>query len=316
MSRPLADLENRCTLALRRHLTAGDEHSLLEAYEFGRSALAEGAGVIDMAMVLWRAVLRQRLVNSRDPRIARAIESFLLECLSPFEMAHRGARDASVALRRLDERREEHVRRVARELHDQAGQVLATVFLSLDGLRSKSGPGAKDSVDQLEALLNQVEVEIRRVAHELRPLILDDLGLVPALRFLGEGVARRSGLEVTVSGTTDGRLPSRIEIELYRTVQEALANVSRHAHASRVGIEVLQTERELKCRVRDDGSGFDPAAVRPPGLPGGLGLDGIRERLAPLGGSLQVRSVPQQGTELSIRIPLEVSHAYAHPSGG
>ena len=316
MSRPLADLEDRCALALDRHLAARDEHTLLEAYEFGRSALAEGAGVIDMAVVLWRAVLRQRIVYIGDARLARAAEGFMLECLSPFEMAHLGARDASAALRQLDERREEHVRRVARELHDQAGQLLATVYLSLDGLRSKAGPGGKESVDQLEALLNQVEGEIRRVAHELRPLILDDLGLVPALRFLGEGVARRSGLEITVSGTTDGRLPSRIEIELYRMVQEALANVSRHAQASRVVIEVLRTERELRCRVRDDGRGFDPQAAPPPGLPRGLGLEGIRERLAPLWGSMQVHSVPQQGTELTLCVPLEVSHAYAHPAGG
>ena len=314
MSRPLADLEHRCALALARHLAAGDERSLLEAYESGRSALADGVGVIDMSVMLWRAVLEQRGAYAGDPRFARRVEAFLRECLSPFEMAQRGARDARDAMRRLDERREEHVRRVARELHDQAGQLLATVYLSLDGLRSQLVPGGETSLNQLEAILNQVEGEIRRVAHELCPLILDDLGLVPALRFLGEGVARRSGLQVMVYGTTDGRLPSRIENELYRMAQEALANVARHAHATRAVIEVLRTERELQCRIRDDGRGFDPEAPPTPGQHRGLGLAGIRERLAPLGGFMEVLSAPYEGTELSIRIPLEVSHAYAHPA--
>src|SRR6185369_5166994 len=167
-------------------LRAGDEGSLTEAYEFGRSALAAGVGVMDLAVVLWRVSLEAR-TGGDDLWLARRIESFLLECLSPYEMALRGAREANEALRRLDERREEHVRRIAHELHDQAGQILATVYLSLEGLREHLTPGAEERLEKVSALLEKVEDEIRRVAHELRPVILDDLGLVPALRLLGEG---------------------------------------------------------------------------------------------------------------------------------
>jgi signal transduction histidine kinase len=312
----LAAIEDRCARALRRHLVAGDELTLHEAYEFGRSALDEGVGVMDMALILWHAVHAQRSDFARDPQRARRVEAFLVESLSPFEMAHRGACEASTSLRRLDERREEHVRRVARELHDQAGQLLATVYLSLDGLRSHLAPEGEQDFARLVEILDQVEVEIRRVAHELRPLILDDLGLVPALRFLGEGVARRSGVAIDVSGSTDGRLPPRVETELYRTAQEALSNVARHSKASRAVIEVCRTERELRFRIHDDGCGFDPAHAPSPDKPRGLGLVGIRERLAPLGGAMEVHSGPREGTELLIRIPLEVSHAYAHPAGG
>jgi signal transduction histidine kinase len=303
------DLDTRCALALRAHLDAGDERTRHQAYELGRSALADGIGVLDLALVLWRVLLKELPARGDGLWNARRTESFLLEILSPFEMAHRGAREASAALRTLDERREEQVRRIARELHDQAGQLLATVYLSLEGLRAHLAPGAGEHLDHVTGLLGQVEDEIRRVAHELRPAILDDLGLIPALRFLGEGVSQRSGIAVAVKGSAGGRLPRRIETELYRTIQEALNNVARHSHASRATIDVRNSGAEVRCSVCDDGRGFATTSAPAPGVPRGLGLAGIRERLAPLGGALEIRSRPGAGTELTIRIPIEVPHA-------
>jgi len=309
-------LEQRCTQALFRHLAAGDESTLHEAYEFGRSALAEGIGLLDMAVILWWTVNVARREAGDDGCFAERARGFVLESLSPFEMAHRGAREAGEALRKLDERREEHVRRIARELHDQAGQLLATVFLSLDGLRAHLAPEGAESLARVKGLLHAVEDEIRRVAHELRPVVLDDLGLLPALRFLAEGVAARSGLSVIVTGSTGGRLPARIETELYRATQEALSNVVRHSHATRALIEVRRTSREIRCKVRDDGRGFDPAAPPAAEDPGGMGLRGIRERLAPLGGAMELFSRPREGTEVRIRIPLEVAHEYTGSACG
>ena len=314
MNERLGEWEDRCATAFRRHLQAGDEGSLHEAYEFGRSALAAGVGVMDLAVVLWRVSLEAR-TGKDDLWLARRIESFLLECLSPYEMALRGAREANEALRKLDERREEHVRRIAHELHDQAGQILATVYLSLEALRGHLKPGGEEGLAKVASLLEQVESEIRRVAHELRPVILDDLGLVPALRLLGEGVSRRAGVSVSINGSTEGRLPPRVETELYRTIQEALTNVVRHSHASRALIEVTHAGREVRCRVRDNGQGFDPTVPPAPGAARGLGLRGIRERLAPLGGGVEVHSQPGAGTELLIRIPLEVSYANTGSAG-
>jgi signal transduction histidine kinase len=308
-NRPLG-LEQRCAHALHRHLAAADEGTLHEAYEFGRSALAAGIGLLDMAMILGKTVLDARRTSGDDGRFAERAQGFVLESLSPFEMAYRGAREAGEALRKLDERREENVRRIARELHDQAAQLLATVFLSLDGLRSHVAPEGAESLARMAELLHAVEDEIRRVAHELRPAVLDDLGLLPALRFLAEGMAKRSGLSITVTGSTGGRLPARIETELYRAVQESMSNVVRHSHASRALIELRRTSREVRCKVRDDGRGFDPATPPAAEGPRGMGLRGIRERLAPLGGAMELSSQPREGTEVRIRIPLEVAHEY------
>jgi two-component system sensor histidine kinase DegS len=154
------------------------------------------------------------------------------------------------------------------------------------------------------------------VAHELRPVVLDDLGLLPALRFLGDGVAQRSGFAITVTGSTEGRLPPRIETEIYRTVQEALSNVARHSHASRALIEVRRTTRDVRCRICDDGRGFDPGVARVAEGARGLGLRGIRERLAPIGGAMEIQSRPGGGTELRVRIPLEVKHEHTGSAGG
>jgi signal transduction histidine kinase len=303
------DLEQRCAQALREHAVAGDEETLHRAYEFGRLALGEGVGVMEMALMVRRAALAAGRAQLDGEVVRERVDSFVLEAFSPFEMAYRGAREANAALRRLDEDRERQVRRIAHELHDQAGQLLAIVHRALDRLRDHVAPGGGVHLDQAVALLHQVEDEIRRVAHELRPVILDDLGLVPALRFLGQGVAQRSGLAVRVMGSTDGRLAPAVETALYRAAQEALSNVARHARASSATIEVRRAEREVVCRIRDDGWGFDPEAASTRGQREGFGLDGIRERIAPLGGALDVCSRPGHGTEILVRVPLEVAHA-------
>ncbi len=305
MTAPIQDAETRCAQVYRQHLEAGDEETRSQAYEFGRTVLAEGLGVLDMAVLVSRATARAR--NAGVPYEPR-LEEFLLECFSPFEMAYRGAREANEALRQMDERREEQLRTIARELHDETGQLLATLHHALEGVRPHLAPGGEGPLERSFVLLRRMEDEIRRLAHELRPVILDDLGLLPALQFLGESMAERTGIAVAVQGSTGGRLPAPVETALYRVVQEALTNVARHARASRVAVEIERTDRALRCRIRDDGTGFDPAA--PPGNDGrpGIGLEGMRDRLAHLGGALEIRSEPGAGTELSIRIPIEVPH--------
>ena len=317
MTRPPGVLEERCAVALQRHLLAGDEASLHEAYEFGRAALAEGVGIVELAQMLWQAGLAARRAPAQVADVAAArVESFVLECFSPYEMAHRGARDANAALRDLDEHREALLRRIARELHDQAGQLLASVHIALEGLRPHLDEAGLQRLGRADTLFHQVEEAIRRISHELRPTILDDLGLVPALRFLAEGVARRSGLRITVNGIPAGRLPPTMETAFYRAAQEALANVTRHACATRVELEIHQSDYAASLRIRDDGRGFDPAAPPLPGRQRGSGLDGMRERVAPLGGEVRIYSRPGSGTELVIRIPMEESHAQAHSGRG
>jgi signal transduction histidine kinase len=238
-----------------------------------------------------------------------------MECYSPFEMAHRGAREAGQALRRINESREEELRRLANELHGEAAQMLAAVYLALDPIARDLGPRADERLAPVRARLGDVESQMRRISHEMRPPMLDDLGLMPALTFLAEGVATRAGLSVRVEGSTAGPLATVVETALYRAAQEGLNNVVKHARAATATVRVERRDSAIVLRVTDDGAGFDiPSHVGPAGLRG-LGLTGIRERIAPLGGDFEIRSVPGAGTELRLRIPLPSTDHAARPAG-
>ena len=199
--------------------------------------------------------------------------------------------------------REEEARRIARELHDEAGQLLASVHIAVDRLASEVPAVGEARVNEIKGLLDLTEAELRRIAHELRPTILDDLGLGPALALLAENVSARSGVTVTVNGRLELRLPAVVETTVYRIVQEALANAVRHAEPSRVEVRLEHLDRSLRAVVSDDGAGFDVNAVSTRG-DRGLGLIGIGERLEPLGGVLEIDSRPGTGTRLSVTIPL------------
>ena len=293
--------------ALEEHLTRGEEAGLLSAYDLGRRALESGLGVLDVAGLVHEALGAVCADQPRDPmQVVKAAENVLLECLSPFEMAYRGVREANTALRGLNDLLEEQTRRISHELHDQAGQLLASVHMALDGLGRDLPHTAAPRLESVKGLLDGIEEQLRRLSHELRPTILDDLGLGPALEFLAEGVSARNNLAITVENMPDERLPARIEAVLYRIVQEALNNVSKHARASAVTIGVRSEDGIITCSIRDDGVGFDVSKVvvgRDNGR--GIGLIGIRERLARLGGHLEIRSAPIGGTELLVAVPEE-----------
>jgi PAS domain S-box-containing protein len=220
---------------------------------------------------------------------------------------------AQAALRRLNETLEEEAKRIAHALHDEAGQLLASVHLALEGIARDLAPSVSYRLKAVKGLLDQIEAQLRRLSHELRPTILDDLGLVPALEFLSEGVAKRTKLQVTVEGSPIGRLTTPVETALYRIVQEALNNATRHAQASRATIRLEQNGHLIRCLVSDDGIGFDvPAALNRKGDKG-LGLIGIRERLNAIGGVYRIISAPGQGTTLQVEIPLEAQDATQNP---
>ena len=200
MSTTAVSLVQRLSEALRGHLERGDEQTLHEAYEIARRALEEGLGPMDMASMLHRAWRGGGAGSGgvRPPDVRERFEAFALECYSPFEMEYRGARDATRALRRLNERGEENVRRIAYELHDTAGQLLATVHFALDAAERRLGPSAGNALVPVRTRLEEVELELRRLSHELRPTLLDHLGLLPALRELAHGVSKRSGIAIQV----------------------------------------------------------------------------------------------------------------------
>jgi signal transduction histidine kinase len=297
--------------ALTEYLSRRDEADLQRAYELGRLALEKGIGILDLVMVHHQAlaqVLSSPADGIRSAELAERGAGFFVETLSPFEMTHRGFRESAIALRHLYERVEAEIKRIAHALHDEAGQLLASIYLALREVEIEASPGGRVQLRTINRLLGEVETQLRRLAHELRPTALDDLGLLPALEFLADGVSLRSGLTTSVEGSTEGFVPLLVETAVYRIAQEALTNVARHAHATRVAIRVRREGGALRCLIRDDGVGFDrEAAIARREAGRGMGLPGIQERVAALGGTLRIDSVPGRGTELDVSIPVEAT---------
>lgn len=196
---------------------------------------------------------------------------------------------------RLIHARDEEAKRIASELHDESRQFLALVYISLDELTRDLPGDDQKRVLRIKGLLDQVEERLRDLSHELYPHMLDQLGLMPSLEFLAHQTAKRLGIEIVVKGDLDRRLAPRLELTIYRVLQEALNNVARHAGAKSVVIRVQQDERWIQCAIQDDGVGFDPAAADERH---GLGLARMRERVHAAGGSLELISAPGQGTKL------------------
>lgn len=311
--------EEQYRSSLREYAARGGELALGRAYELGRRALAERKSLVEMGSLHHQAVLD--LVRSVDDEKRReeflhASSEFFAECVSPYEMAHRGFQDAVTALRQLNETLEEEIKRIAYAVHDEAGQLLVAVHLALADVASELPELQQAKFAQITELLNEVEKHLRRYSHELRPTILDDLGWIPAIRFLADGISKRANLPIHIEATISERLPSAIETTLYRIVQESLTNAVKHAGAGNVWIRARRDNAVLCCSIRDDGAGFDILQGQNATQRKGLGLIAMRERVSAIGGTLQIDSRPGHGTELSIRIPLEVDHANSNRTRG
>lgn len=202
---------------------------------------------------------------------------------------------------------EEERKRLARELHDETSQQLTALGMQLE-LMNRSLPGdspARHRMTDTRALVGRMVDDLHRVIYDLRPSMLDDLGLLPAIRWYAERLSKR-GVSVQFEfPETPPDLTPEARIAVFRVVQEALSNVERHARAETVLVGCDVTARELTIEVEDDGVGFDPDEMRQPRESGqGLGLLGMRERLALLGGTLTVESQPGKGTRVVIHLPL------------
>ena len=295
--------------ALREFVADGSERPLHQAYEIGRGALQCGFSMLDLINLHHHSA---RTLLQEQPQFGgetlqklERTERFLVECLSPFEVLQLGNREAIAALQRLNAILEEEAKRIAHVLHDEAAQLLAAVYLELAELQrdAPASEAVRTRAARITAHLDQVRAQLRRLSHELRPPILDNLGLLPALEFLADGYRKRTGLHITVAGVLPGRLPAEVETTFYRVVQEALANVSRHAHAQHVEIRIRRISGQVRCTISDDGVGFDHNWLwhRTDGK--GLGLLGIQERVNALHGTFDIRSRPGSGTRLAISIP-------------
>jgi PAS domain S-box-containing protein len=257
-----------------------------------------------------------RLVHVRAARIQEAerVLGFVgtVEDITDRTAAANRIRDYAERLRvlsrRLLEAQEAERRFIARELHDQVGQSLTAMKLHCQALRQEpSGPAASARLEEVTAALEHTISLVRTLSLELRPTLLDDLGLSAALRWHLDRQARAAGLRVALDAPgADGRFPGPVEVACFRVAQEAVNNVVRHARASSVRIGLLRNNGELHLSIRDDGVGFDPAVALRAAVQGAsLGLLSMQERAELAGGRVEFRSSPAAGTEVIAVFPLD-----------
>ena len=223
--------------------------------------------------------------------------------------AHAQYQEVVEARRQLEElsarlvHAQENERRVlSRELHDEVGQALSAVLVELRNLSAESAiqtdEQSRGHVETVKSLVENSVRVVRNMALLLRPSMLDDLGLVPALQWQAREVSKRTSMDVSVATElASDDLPDEYKTCIYRVVQEALHNCSRHARATKVRIRVQQEPSRLSLSIQDDGQGFDVRQTK------GLGLLGIEERVARLGGKCEIHSAPGSGTIVAIELP-------------
>ena len=254
---------------------------------------------------------RAQHVLFRDPDVERLGDT--LNTMLDVLQEHRGL------LQKMAEQvlaaQEDERKRIARELHDETAQSLTTLLIRLKILeKARTAAEMRGQIDELRELTAQTLEAVRKLAVELRPATLDDLGLLAALEAYAESYSARIHLRLSFRAEgfedRDGRLPPQIELVLYRVVQEALTNVAKHANARTVRVELKRKPDEVIAMVSDDGEGFNVEEMMR-SRERGLGLFGMQERLGLVGGQMVIDSTLGHGTRLVARVPARLDAGLA-----
>ncbi|MFQ5854471.1 MAG: cache domain-containing protein [Anaerolineae bacterium] len=281
-----------------QRIADGDLHTPLQAPEGGEIG-AMAAALERMRMLL--------LANIED--LATWNETLEARVAERTEELRQQQALTQQLLRRAITAQEEERARLSRELHDEIGQTLTAVQLGLDRL-TRSVPaedaGGCEHLERVQVLTEQTLTDLRRVIAALRPGVLDQLGLVPALGWVADHMLRPLGLTVTIDADgLPGRLSGEIETILFRIAQEAMSNVARHSGARHLSIHLRRTDGEATMTLIDDGRGFDLSSVAAaPDHSRGLGLAGMQERASLAGGQVTVESAPGRGTTVHVVVPV------------
>jgi signal transduction histidine kinase len=284
-------------------LSAADQQRLQEGErEF---AEARTSAIERLLLMLALSVLLSFVVARQSIRYAENLEQQAERHYAEVEQAKGELQQLSARLLEIEE---EGRRRLSRELHDEIGQTLALLQIEITHAQGAAGVQAdvlRQRLQRARELAARTVQTVRNISLLLRPALLDDLGLVPALQFQLEDFMRRSGIagEFAEENVAD-ELPDTVKTCVYRIVQEALHNCEKHSGASRVRVSVCQLPGYLAAEVDDNGRGFELNEQGMPSKNTGLGLLGIRERTAIAGGTLVVDSAPRRGTRIAVRIPL------------
>jgi signal transduction histidine kinase len=282
-------------LQIADRIAAVNEHGLSRAEDelTGSSERLRRSLMWTFAITLAGGIVLALVTIGRTLQMERELERRLEEN----GRARADLRELSAKLLRAQENER---RTLARELHDEVGQSLSAILMETEGAACAEEPAEiREHLAAIRAMAEKTVNEVRDLALLLRPSMLDDFGLAPALRWHAREMAKRTGLHVVVQAddAVDG-LPEEHQTCIYRLVQEALNNAARHASARTVEVAVKREGQRVRFTVRDDGAGFDPRFVR------GLGLLGMEERVARLGGSVRFDSQPGRGTLVAAELPV------------
>lgn len=302
VQREIVPRRDQLSTALRELSASGEQHVQEVENQFSESRrqaakrllLMLGVGVLLALLVaLFSLHHAESLEREADLRHAEVEQT-------KFELQQLSAR--------LVELEEEDRRRLSRELHDEIGQTLALLQIQITNAQSALGGRPEVLREQLQrarSLAEKTVQTVRNISLLLRPALLDDLGLVPALQFQLEDFSRRSGIAAEFAEENVAeQMPDAVKTCVYRIVQEALHNCEKHSGATKVRLEVRQTADALTVAVEDNGRGFQLNKKHMPRQNRGLGLLGIRERAINAGGSLVIDSTPGSGTRIALRIPM------------
>ena len=238
-------------------------------------------------------------VTGLDPDADQLALSFnkMLEALDDVSKSRAG---------QILEAQEQERKRIARELHDETSQVLTSLLISLALIEeSVTSEEARGRVADTRTLAHQTLRAVRNLSIDLRPSALDDLGLLPALRWYIKEYQQKCGVEVEMTATgLKERLPADHETAIYRVIQESLTNTAKHAQARKAWVNIKQDGGTVRIAIRDNGRGFDaPAVLRTPWQDRGLGLAGMQERVLLLNGTIKIESSPGSGTRIEVAVP-------------
>ncbi len=268
-------------------------------------------GELGRSLDLMRVALKRSLDEIQQ--LNRNLEAKVIERTRQLEDSYRelGRKEAARGelLRKLLSAQEEERKRIARELHDETTQSLTGLVMRLEaatGMVDDAAPRIRGLLVDVKNLALRSIDSLHQIIFNLRPAVLDDLGLLPALRWYADHRLRELGIKLRVEVTgEERRLPPQFETALFRVVQEAITNIARHAEARNVVLSVEYADSILTIEIEDDGKGFDVEAIRLQSDGGrGLGLMGMEERITLLGGKLHIESQPGRGTHITVEVPI------------
>ena len=283
----------------------------VQTFTFSNSRQILGLLLFLLASALLIAMAEVHRRDNETLRIAQGeLETRVKERTSELDLANRSLRELTARVMQLQD---EERRRIARELHDSIGQMLAALSMNLvtvgTGIERLQEISRK--VADSTGIVKEMQQEVRTISYLLHPPLLDEAGLASALRWYIQGFSERSKLQVELEVPEDfGRLPQELETAIFRTVQECLTNIHRHSESPVARISLRRSSNEIHLKVEDSGVGMPPEKlneVSSAGTPG-VGIRGMRERLRQLGGTLEIRS-NKKGTTVETRIPYGVSAA-------